>query len=307
MTQSLGRWAGRLASIALLAVVAGAAAFRADAAAPERVAKGGARLENMRIEIWPEYDRPAALVILRGELAADVSVPAAISLRIPASSGGPAAVAYATEKKGQLLNLPHERTEAGEFIALRFTLPSRSFHIEFYDRLATSSSARSYRYLWPGDLPVSWLDLIVQEPAGASALSILPALNEKATGSDGLQYHSAQLGPAKQGTPLPIEIQYTKTDPRTSAEILKLGAPAPAAPAAQEIQPAAPKSTLPLYLAMGGVVLLALAAIVTYVYPRRQRAQRKEGGAGDAAFCAKCGKRATAGDRFCAKCGAALT
>ena len=54
MTQSLGRWAGRLASIALLAVVAGAAAFRADAAAPERVAKGGARLENMRIEIWPD-------------------------------------------------------------------------------------------------------------------------------------------------------------------------------------------------------------------------------------------------------------
>jgi hypothetical protein len=303
VTRLLGRWAGRLASVALLAFVAGAAAFQANAAAPERAAKGGARLESMKIEIWPEYDRPAALVILRGELAADVNVPAAISLRIPASSGGPAAVAYAAEKKGQLLNLPHERTAAGDFIALRFTLPARSFHVEFYDRIDTSTSARSYRFLWPGDLPVSWLDLVVQEPAGASALSIQPVLNEKATGSDGLQYHSAQLGPAKQGTPLPIEIQYTKSDPRTSAEILKLGAPPPPA---EQVKPVEAKSTLPLYLAMGGVALLTIAAVVSYVLLQRRQAPPKAGAAGSAVFCAKCGNRAGAGDRFCAKCGKAL-
>lgn len=257
----------------------------------------------MQIEIWPEYDRPAALVILRGEIAADVRLPAAVSLRIPATSGGPAAVAYATEKKGRLLNLKHDRSEAGEFIALRFTVPARFFQVEFYDRLATDKSVRSYRYLWPGDLAVSWLDAIVQEPAGAGALSILPALDEKASGSDGMQYRSAQLGPAKQGAPLPIEVQYTKTDPRTSVEILKLGA---SAPPPEAMKPADARDASPLYFAMGGVALLAVAAAIVYVLWLRRRPLPMIGASGGAIFCAKCGNSAATGDRFCSRCGAAL-
>ena len=275
------------------------------AAAPAAsAAKGDARLESMQIEIWPEYDRPAALVILRGELAADVGLPAAVSLRIPASSGGPAAVAYAAAKKGRLLNLAHDRSDAGEFMALRFTVPERFFHVEFYDRIATGNSARSYRYLWPGDLPVSWLDVVVQEPAGASGISVLPALDEKAAGSDGLQYRSAQLGPAKQGAPLPIEIQYTKTDPRTSAEILKLGA---SIPPAEAIKPAAVKDASALYIALAAVALLSAAAVAVYFFWQRRRSLPRGSTAGGAVFCAKCGNAAATGDRFCSKCGVALT
>src|SRR3989304_7632381 len=53
------------------------------------------RFASLLIEIWPEFDRRAALVILKGELAADLVLPAAVSLRIPASSGGASAVALA--------------------------------------------------------------------------------------------------------------------------------------------------------------------------------------------------------------------
>ena len=51
------------------------------------------RLESMQIEVWPEFDRPAALVILRGALAADVKLPADVTLHIAASTGGPSAMA----------------------------------------------------------------------------------------------------------------------------------------------------------------------------------------------------------------------
>src|SRR3972149_3129178 len=44
------------------------------AAAP--APKATARLQSLQIDIWPEYDRPAALVILRAELAQDVALPA---------------------------------------------------------------------------------------------------------------------------------------------------------------------------------------------------------------------------------------
>jgi len=278
----------------------------AIAAAPpgSGAAKSSARLESMQIEIWPEYDRPAALVIFRAELAADVALPAEVSLRIPATSGGPAAVAYSTAKKGGLLNLPYERSDAADFITLRFNLPARFFHVEFYDRFATSNSARAYKYVWPGDLPVNWLDVVVQEPAGASNVSILPELAEKVAGSDGLQYRSAQLGPFKQGTPLPIEIQYTKTDPRTSAEILNLSKAAPEPKA--DVPPVAKKSSWLSPTVLGAAGLLAFTTgVLGFLLWWRRRAQPPVGPRAGGVFCSQCGNRLSGGDRFCSKCGAA--
>src|SRR3990170_9127773 len=90
--------------ISILAVIL-TPAFAAAPAARD-VAKGNPRLASLQIEIWPEFDRPAAaLVILKGEIAANVPLPAAVSLRIAASSGGPSAVAYAAGLNSNLLNL----------------------------------------------------------------------------------------------------------------------------------------------------------------------------------------------------------
>lgn len=266
-------------------------------------AVAAAPLESLQVEIWPEYDRPAALVILKGELASDVGLPAAVSLRIPASSGGPTAVAYATATKGQLFNLPHDRSDAADFITLRFTVPLRLFHVEFYDRFATGTSERRYRYVWPGDVPVRSLNVVVQEPAGASDISVQPELNDRSTGTDGMQYRSAQLGAVKQGAPLSIEIRYTKTDPRTSADILALNAPAPepqATPATGQ------RNSSRLFLALGAAALLLAGAGLVYYFRWRRRARPRVGSTGGGGFCAKCGNAVAAGDRFCSKCGAAL-
>jgi len=278
-------------------------AVAAVAAPPGGAAKGDTPLESMQIEIWPEYDRPAALVILRGELAGDVGLPAAVSLRIPASSGGPAAVAYATAKKGPLLNLKHDRSDAADFITLRFTVPARFFHLEFYDRLATGTGERSYKYLWPGDLSVNWLEVVVQEPAGASDISVKPTLVESAAGTDGMRYRSAQLGPVKQGKSLPIEIRYAKTDPRTSAEILKLNAPAPIP---QASTPPAKGDSSSLVLASSAAALVVAVSCAAYFFWRRRRPRAPAGFTANGRFCSQCGKQVAAGDRFCAKCGAAL-
>jgi hypothetical protein len=279
---------------AIAALILAAVLTPAVAAAP---------LESLQIEIWPEYDRPAALVILKGELAGDVGLPAAVSLRIPASSGGPAAVAYATATKGQLFNLQHDRSDAADFITLRFTVPLRFFHVEFYDRFATGTSERAYRYVWPGDVPVRSLNVVVQEPAGASDISVRPELNDRSTGSDGMRYRSAQLGAVKQGAPLSIEIRYTKTDPRTSADILALNAPAPG----PEATPATgQRNSSRLFLALGAAALLVAGSGLAYFFWWRRRAHPRVGSAGGGGFCAKCGKAVASGDRFCSKCGAAL-
>jgi hypothetical protein len=60
-------------------------------------AQANPRFASLSVEIWPEYDRAGAvLVILKAELAPEVKLPAQLQLRLPASSGGPTAVAFAS-------------------------------------------------------------------------------------------------------------------------------------------------------------------------------------------------------------------
>ncbi len=122
----------RMARLIALAVLF-AAAWIGWQAAGGAYAQENPRLASLGIAVWPEFDRPAALVILRAEMAEDVGLPAAVSLRIPAGSGGPAAVAYAASADGQLLNLVYQRSDAQDFITLTFSTPERFFQVEFYD------------------------------------------------------------------------------------------------------------------------------------------------------------------------------
>jgi len=289
--------AGMLRTLILALLLVPGPAPAADSGA----LKTAPRLESLQIEIWPEYDRPSALVILKGELAGDIALPAALALRIPASSGGPAAVAYAAAKTGPLLNLPYDRSAAAGFILLRFAVPGRFFHVEFYDPLATALPERIYKYLWPGDLPVGALQVVLQEPAAASGISVQPDLADASIGTDGLRYRAARLGPAPQGKALPIEIRYAKSDPRTSVEILKAAAPL-SSPA--PITSSEEREAFRLFMATAALALLAVGAGLVYFLWWRPRSRPQVAAAGGN-FCAKCGHALAAGDRFCSKCGTA--
>lgn len=275
----------------------------AFAAAPSArdVAKGNPRLAGLQIEIWPEFDRPAAaLVILKGEIAPDVPLPAAVNLRIAARSGGPTAVAYSTGSSGNLLSLKYERRDAGDFITLKFDAPERFFHIEFYDPLMASTPGRSYTYVWNGDLATDRLSVVLQEPAAASDLSVQPPLDATAVDPDGLRYRSAELGAFQAGKQLDLNISYTKSDRRTSTEILK-----PEAPDATPQAIAGPsKKELALWL-VAVVAVLVLGGIVAsaWWYRRKRVPEPQPSGAG---FCRKCGAPSASGDLFCTKCGAPL-
>lgn len=274
-----------------------------------------ARLANLEIEIWPEYDKPATLVLLKGEIApgADRS----ISVRIPASSGGPLAVAMSATPGGNLLNMPYDRTEGKDYITLRMQAPERFFHIEFYDKLNTGSDKREYRYVWPGDLAADHVSVHVKQPATSKEFSITPAFGKSAMGNDGLTYWSSDMGAAPAGKALAVTLRYTKSDARVSKDIL--GMVAPAAPAKPTAPVIAPDAVKPAATAVRGssdsrddwttalfLVLLAAAAAGIFWFNWRRAG---EGGAAaiasDARFCTKCGNALRKGDRFCSKCGKA--
>jgi hypothetical protein len=271
------------------------------ASAASDAAAGNPRLSHLQIEIWPEYDRRgAALVILRGEIAPDAALPAAVRLRIPATSGGPTAVAYSAEQGGNLLNLKYDRSDSGAFVTLHFQAPGRRFQVEFYDPLATNDTRRSYAYAWSGDFAVERIDVVVQEPAASSEFAVRPSLGAPAAGQDGLQYRSAILGSTRPGEPLELAVDYSKTDARTSAEILG------AKPSETSPLPATGKGgkeRVP-WIVAGVLALLALGAVAWWWTLRRRLVPPS---AVAARICAKCRTPSTPADRFCSNCGAPLT
>jgi len=297
----------RMMMLALAMLVLPSSVLAQTTAAP----KGNPRLSSLSIEIWPEYDRPAALVILRGAVAEGVPLPAMITLRLPAASGGPAAVAHSAAADGNLLNLKYERANVGEFITLKFETPQRFFHVEFYEPIATNTPARSFSYAWPGDLAVDRVTVVVQEPATASALSVEPKLDGVSTGQDGLRYRAGELGALAAGKPLTIAVRYTKSDLRPTAEIIKpatmASAPAAAAPSSAPgpaATPAAARSGLPDWVpVLAGFLLLSVLGVLFIVWLWRRDSPKL---ANPRPYCTKCGAEQSPGDRFCGKCGAKL-
>lgn len=274
---------------------------------------GGVRLSNLSIEIWPEYDRPAALVILRGTVAEDVKLPAAITLRLPAGSGGAAAVAYAPAQDGNLLNLKNEQVKGKDGVTVKFETPTRFFHIEFYEPLPTADSARTYTYTWQGDVAVDRASVVVQEPAGSLGMVTEPAFAQTSQGAEGLNYRLGDLGALPAGKAVPIKLTYTKPDARPSVEIKGMRT-AQAAPATS-VPPTAASINAPVPPAQGGLPnwvvpvggFAAFGIIVALLVALMWR--RQAGAAAPAAggsFCRKCGAPLAAGSAFCAKCGTKL-
>jgi hypothetical protein len=269
---------------------------------------GKPRLAKLEIEIWPEYDRQAALVLLKGELP---TAGQSISLRIPASTGGPHAVAQSTTEGGNLLNLPYDRSDAKDYVTIRMQPADRFFQVEFYDKLDTSKDKREYRYSWPGDLAVDQVSVHVQQPALATDFAITPEITESAAANDGFIYWTKNIGAAPAGKALPITIRYTKSDARTSKDIVAsssassapANAPAPSpaisdSPSSDSGVGAVDPRTY-LFPAMFGVAIAAVAAV--FLLRRRKTPDRPAQATG---FCTKCGNPLRAEDRFCSKCGA---
>lgn len=263
---------------------------------------GNPRLASLNIEIWPEYDRPAALVILNFVLAEGVKLPAAVALRLPVASGGVSALAFSAAADGKLLNLKHESATTGEYITVKFDAPERFVHVEFYEPVVTTAPARSFRYAWPGDFAADRVTVVVQEPASASAISVEPNLDGTSTGKDGLRYRAAELGALEAGKSLPVEVRYTKADARPSTEILKPATSGVTMPAAATV-PAPPASGAPpgWIIALMGVVILAMLGGVSFMWWRQRQTQPA---VPPRPSCAKCGATQAPENRFCGSCGA---
>jgi len=275
-------------------------------------------IATLEIDFWPEYDRPEMLVIYRAQLSADVSLPVELSFRIPVAAGAPNAVAV-RDLDGSLLNAPYERIVEGDWAFINLTATMPGIQIEYYDpQLSKNGSQRDYEFIWASDYEIESLFVQLQQPSSASQVTTVPAATNISPSSDGLTYHTIDLGAQTAGASQSIRIGYIKETDALSVEDF-------------QVQPSAPISNdtsgrtnivdlLPWALGVLGIVLV-FGGLWWYWRMGKQQPKRKQPSRGrrssstkkqsssigdEGVYCHECGKRAGGGDRFCRSCGTKL-
>jgi len=291
-------------------------------------------LEDLKIALWPEYDRPEVLVIYQGRLAEDVSLPASVSLTLPASVPELSAVAYLDETQGRLLNIPdYQFTEVASGKALSFATPSRQFHFEYYspDILSINGAMRNLAFSFTPNAPVADLTIEVQQPTTTQAFSSDPPPTSTQVRQDGLTYALFEMGPVSAEDTRSLQASYTRSsDGLSSADLATIDVPTAPEETPVEVGGGGLRDSLgPILIAVGLLVLSGSliywfwsqrAVVVPEAAPRQAPARpRRTSRRGPteaktsptptedralALYCHRCGTKFRDDARFCHACGA---
>ena len=288
------------------------------------------------VELWPEYDRPEALVIYRASMSSDTQLPVTVTLRFPDRIGDFHAIAI--EQNGGLLNVAEEniqRTQKNGELLLTLTTESPNIHLEYYDPelLIKDGTARELNYSLTSDYPTTKGLFQVQVPYEAEGFSITPTAGNIFTDRNGFSYHSIETAELATGDQVEINATYLRNTDVPSVQFLPGNAPEHAADIQVITQEAARSTDFSLgYILIGvGVLLLLItggywwwsmrqAKTATVAVPpqsgpragrrgkrsserknRQKFAATKDSGSG---YCFQCGTALRADAKFCHVCGA---
>jgi hypothetical protein len=273
-------------------------------------------LVTAAISLWPEYDRPSALVITEMTLAPDTPLPAQVVLRVPSTVDKVQAVAV-----GNALNTVTDQgvvytfNQGDEWSDITIDATGRAIRVEYYDTaLAKNDSARDYTYLWPGDYPVGDFSFVLRAPLKSSNVTSQPPLNRDIIDQDGFEYWTAQPGSLKQGEPFKIDLSYQRsTDLPSTAFLVTENTAGTVAPTSSWTNFVYGK--LPYIIGLLGLALLIGGGWWFWRSgregakgsPRKRHVQRAPADDDDEeVYCHNCGRRASPTDRFCRACGTRL-
>ena len=293
---------------------------------PARAQTPADRLEALGVELWPDYDRPAMLVLLTGTLPAEAALPATVTIPLPAGADINAVASF--NASGALMSDVDYTVEDGQ---ITLNTPSARFRLEYYAPYEVDGSEYSYTFDWLADVAVDAMTVVVQQPLAAADFQVTPAAESSGEErGDGLTYHTLPTRAVGAGEPVAVEIVYTVEAPLLSAPPVPTVAPGAATTAAATTTSGVTGGSdgfNPLWLlAVAGA--LALMGAAWYLGQRQGRAKArgrkpqpvrpaKTTGAkpptppaakppAAARYCHSCGQPAQPGDTFCRHCGTQL-
>jgi hypothetical protein len=265
-------------------------------------------LDNVGVQLWPEYDKPSMLVITDFQVSAGTQLPATLSFQIPLDANLIAVAAYTTD--GNLYNTPFEGPKVeGEWQIFTMTVESAAGRFEYYQPISFNGEQRLFSYLWQSQYTVKEFNIRALEPRDTTSLKAEPALDSISQENEN-KFYSAEPASLQSGEPFALNLEYTKTTALLITED-------------QGVQPIEPingntpgRVSLGNYMPyiIGGAGLLLIFGGMYYFWrssgTSHKKIRRRAHGGDEAdeseAYCPQCGARAKAGDRFCRTCGARI-
>lgn len=275
-------------------------------------AQGEAKMEEINIELWSEYDQPSMLVIYQFVIAKETPLPAEVTLRFPNEGN---LVAVAVEQNGELFNKDFTNpVKQEDWQTIKIKVESYEPHrIEYYQPLTMDGNARTFKFQWFGDYYAKKFTVSILIPADSTNLITAPALETTGTTSNGLMTTGTLTRrDLRMMNSFQFELEYQRnsnalTKPTSQVE--------PAASVDENTPGRVSIANLPWIIGGFGLALIGIAlfsywrstqAQSTDSQPRKRRRQKAEGEEEGQAYCHECGARAHAGDRFCRTCGSRL-
>lgn len=177
----------------------------------------GWKIAQMVVQVWPEYDQKAVLVIMNLDLPAEVQLPATFKFAVP--SGAQIAGIGEIDPNGNFTfnyanSYPPVQPGTDWDIATIQVQKYRSLQIDYYydPGLPVGAGARSFPLLMQVPLDVTALNLHVQQPARATDFAVQPAMQGSGKAQDGYTYSVAAFSDVKAGSTFGYVISYSKPD-----------------------------------------------------------------------------------------------
>jgi hypothetical protein len=272
-------------------------------------------INELRVKLWPEYDRSDLLVINDITLAPGTVTPTTLTIRVPANAD---ITAVAQQTPTGLFVVNFKTGVDGNQQTVTFDITDKtSYRLEYYVPIQKKDSARQFDFIWPGDYSVNTLVVEAQEPPKTTDFKTNPALPNVQTTTDGLSTHSGTFGSLKKGEQWKLQATYS----RSTDDLTVSGQP---------VQPSGGNldgnaswiaslldifSRNPLYILGFLGVLLIFAGLIWYWQtsssnrPKKSRhrhVSQSASGSDEQIYCPQCGKRAQPVDKFCRACGSRL-
>lgn len=273
-------------------------------------------INELRVKLWPEYDRSDLLVINDITLAPGTITPITLTIRVPADAD---ITAVAQQTPTGLFVVNFKTGVEGDWRTVTFDVTDKTaYRLEYYVPIQKKDSTRLFDFIWPGDYAVNTLVVEAQEPPKTAGFKTNPELPNVQSTTDGLSTHSGTFGSLKNGEQWKLQATYS----RTTDDLTVSGQP---------VQPSGGNldgnaswiaslidffSRNPLYiLGFLGVILIFAGAIWYWQTnsssrPKKSRrrhvSQSESVTSNEQIYCPQCGKRAQPVDKFCRACGSRL-
>jgi hypothetical protein len=274
------------------------------------------QIDNLLVEIWPEYDHSEVLVIYQATLDPTTPLPTEVTIPLPAYVDELHVVALVqnnalVEAPTDSFNLRRE----GNMVFLDLFLPVHTFQFEYYDPiiLTREGETRMLTYQFLAPYPVKAATFEIQEPFQASQFTSTLAPTASFQGSDGLTYNLVQVENLAAEETFDLSATYQRNTDVVSTQNLD---PRPASPPTSPPAATTNDNQTLGYVLIGVGAFLFLGAVGSWWWSRREAdiaptrpvlkgLQKGTTSTKTAGFCYRCGTALRREANFCHTCGAA--